>query len=160
MRRRSRTTRAGSSELPREAAARRAARDTGVSPDGELFERAVASLDPQTVGAVLEQKEPAPGGEVAKPVPPRRHRRRAASDNDAPPAIDLHRLDRATALERLARYLAAQPRGSVVLVVHGRGEMILANAVARFLDLDRSVAEHETAPPRWGGAGARIVRLR
>jgi DNA mismatch repair protein MutS2 len=45
-------------------------------------------------------------------------------------------------------------------VVHGRGEQILAGVVARFLDRHPRVREHVEAPPRWGGAGARLVRLR
>jgi DNA-nicking Smr family endonuclease len=47
-----------------------------------------------------------------------------------------------------------------VLVVHGRGQGILEAVVIGELDHHPLVTEHLRAPPRWGGAGARFVRLR
>ncbi|HUP25857.1 MAG TPA: Smr/MutS family protein [Thermoanaerobaculia bacterium] len=125
-----------------------------------LFERAVEAIDGRVLRSPLVGKggDESAAGEAA-PRSSRRVARRAKEE--APPAtLDLHGCDRTTALERLARFLAAQPRGGTALVIHGRGHQILANAVARFLDRHSGVGEHVEAPPRWGGPGARLVTMR
>jgi DNA-nicking Smr family endonuclease len=127
----------------------------------ELFERAVEAVDDRVLRSPLVGK----GGDESMALPtqvaapsPRRARRR--SEEEPPSALDLHGCDRVTAVERLTRFLAARPPGTTALVVHGRGEQILAGVVTRFLDRHPRVLDHAEAPRRWGGAGARLVRLR
>lgn len=76
--------------------------------------------------------------------------------------LDLHGLDRRTALARVRRFLRTQaaPDPRLVLIVHGRGTEVLAEAVSRELERNRLVAEHFPAPRRLGGAGARVARLK
>jgi DNA-nicking Smr family endonuclease len=128
----------------------------------ELLERAVEAIDPQALRSALVGKgrdELARRDEAAPPA--RRTGRRGQRHEDAPRAtLDLHGRDRASALEQLERFLAAQPNGAKALVVHGRGEQILAGVVTRFLDRHPRVREHVEAPRRWGGAGARWVTMR
>jgi hypothetical protein len=134
----------------------------------ELFARAVEALDHCAVGAALTGKgDAAAEGGIGHPRarPPSRAARTTraparARENTRPPTLDLHGCDRITALDRLARFVAALPRGAEALVVHGRGERILAAAVAAFLERDARVLEHKEAPRRWGGSGARLVRMR
>jgi DNA-nicking Smr family endonuclease len=52
------------------------------------------------------------------------------------------------------------PPPELVLVIHGKGERILAHAVRELLEADPRVAEHLPAPRQLGGEGARVVRLR
>jgi hypothetical protein len=133
----------------------------------ELFARAVDALDERSVGAALTGKGDAAEGGSAHPGarPPSRGARKTREparerETARPPALDLHGCDRLTALDRLARFVAALPRGAEALVVHGRGERILAAAVAAFLERDPRILEHQEAPRRWGGSGARLVRMR
>jgi hypothetical protein len=134
----------------------------------DLFARAVEALDDRSVGAALTGKgDAAAEGGSAHPGarPPSRAARTTRAparerETTRPPTIDLHGCDRITALDRLARFVAGLPRGAEALVVHGRGERILAAAVAAFLDRDARVLEYHEAPRRWGGGGARLVRMR
>jgi hypothetical protein len=151
--------------VPRVAAPVRAWQPPDATPSGderELFELAVEAIDPQALRSAFVGKgrdESAQRDEAARPAP--RGRQRGQRDEDAPRAtLDLHGCDRASALERLARFLAAQPSGGTALVVHGRGEQVLAGVVARFLDRHPRVRENVEAPRRWGGAGARLVTMR
>ncbi|MBE0566987.1 MAG: Smr/MutS family protein [Krumholzibacteria bacterium] len=90
-------------------------------------------------------------------------------DPDKPPEILLRKLTLAEALDRLETQLrawAAQGQDQV-LVVHGKGSRsdrgipVLGPEVRRWCsEHQRLVSSWEEAPPRWGGAGAIVVRLR
>ncbi len=90
-------------------------------------------------------------------------------DPEKPPEILLRKLTVAEALERLEAQLrawAGQGRKQV-LVVHGKGSRsergipVLGPAVRQWCtDHPGLVSSWEEAPPRWGGAGAIVVRLR
>jgi len=95
-------------------------------------------------------------------APPRHGPRRAGFGRRAIPSyatIDLHGCDRERALRRLRAFLA-RTATEVVLVIHGRGEGILAATARGELERHPAVLEHRPAPPALGGAGARLARLR
>ena len=72
-------------------------------------------------------------------------------------------LDRREATRRLKAFLRQQGRGHesrVVLIIHGKGTRVLAENIGRELDHHSLVAEHFRAPPRLGGDGARVARLK
>jgi dsDNA-specific endonuclease/ATPase MutS2 len=127
------------------------------SADRALFEEAVERLR-------STPPEKAETDETVAPGAARRGRftKRAARGELEPDAkIDLHGLDRDTATARLRSFLSSVGgEAEVLLVVHGRGEGILAAAAVVELDQHPRVAEHLPAPGKWGGAGARLVRLR
>ncbi|HVS66277.1 MAG TPA: Smr/MutS family protein [Thermoanaerobaculia bacterium] len=137
-----------------------------------LFEAAVAALEDGDE-RILQSKSArqAPGGagrdgdERGGPRrgpskgPPRLDRRLRAGE-DVSRRVDLHGLARSAAIEKLQRFLRAGRPGELLLVIHGKGSGVLAQAVREALDRHPQVAEHVPAPPRLGGAGARIVRLR
>ncbi|MFH1844117.1 MAG: Smr/MutS family protein [bacterium] len=90
-------------------------------------------------------------------------------DADKPPEISLRRLQVDEALVLLeAQIMAHAGRGrSELLVVHGRGhgspggvpilKQLVRDWCSRHTELVKSWRE---APPRWGGAGAIVIRLR
>ena len=136
------------------------------SAERELFERALAELEELRSEDVLRAK----AGTESPSTPPaeagRRPRlgRRLRAQPEVDERIDLHGCDRAAAGERLGAFLGELARrGSppeLVLVIHGKGERVLARAVRDALDADPRVAEHVVAPRRLGGEGARVARLR
>ncbi|AEJ61994.1 Smr protein/MutS2 [Spirochaeta thermophila DSM 6578] len=81
--------------------------------------------------------------------------------------LDLHGFTREEAEIRLKAFLGeAQGKGyRVLLIVHGKGlhserEPILKKVVYRTLESCPFVGRIETAPRRWGGAGAVVAFLR
>ena len=147
-----------------------------------LFEAAIAELE-RDQGAMLLRKAGVPparkrrGGEppaVASrsrraPSPesgrapssaPARLGRRLRAGEEVALRVDLHGLERAAALGALARFVREAPSGALALVIHGKGQGILARAVREALDRSPRVAEHVEAPVRLGGRGARVIRLR
>jgi DNA-nicking Smr family endonuclease len=122
-----------------------------------LFLEAIGQVD----GAAVARTKAEPEGGATKAA--RRFARRVARGDIEPGnVLDLHGDDRLRALERLKRFLDAEAaaRTEVVLVVHGKGQGILASEVAAALDEHGQVLEHVEAPAQQGGAGARVVRLR
>ncbi len=94
---------------------------------------------------------------------------RRARAGDAPPAIQLRRLQAEAALARLELMLRAyrQKGQREVLVVHGRGlnspggRPVIAPLVRRWCADHPAVVESaREAPPEWGGEGALVVVLR
>jgi DNA-nicking Smr family endonuclease len=90
--------------------------------------------------------------------------RRLRAEDAIPARLDLHGCDRGVALERLRAFLGevarCSPPPELVLVIHGKGERVLARTVRDALDADPRVAEHVAAPRRLGGEGARVARIR
>jgi DNA-nicking Smr family endonuclease len=127
----------------------------------ELFEQAVAQLGrlsrDQMRKAKTERSAP-----QRRPRQARFERRLARGEVDPGAVLDLHGLDRRRAVLQLRAFLKDQQRRdpAEVLVVHGKGARILAEAVTRELDRHPAVAEHLPAPARFGGQGARMVRLK
>jgi dsDNA-specific endonuclease/ATPase MutS2 len=123
------------------------ARSGGKKSKGPGVQRSIRYVEP-----------PVPGDEDGRP-----------HDPDRPPEILLRKLTLAEALARLETQLRAwAARGQDrVLVVHGKGSRsargvpVLGPEVRRWCNEHGSlVSSWEEAPPRWGGAGAIIVRLR
>lgn len=75
-------------------------------------------------------------------------------------SIDLHGQRRQEAEQMLRRFLAERERGEVVLVVHGKGSGALRDRVRQVVGRHPRVAESRVAPPRLGGGGALLVRLK
>jgi DNA-nicking Smr family endonuclease len=148
-RRSARTPRGSRLDAPRRSATERAA-------DRALFEQELERLESQPPDK-LDASEPDEARSTARGA--RFARRVARSEVDPEAVLDLHGLDRETAAARLRRFLS-DARAETVLVVHGRGEGILAAVAIDQLDRHPRVAEHVVAPGRWGGAGARLARLR
>jgi DNA-nicking Smr family endonuclease len=93
-------------------------------------------------------------------APRRLERRVRAATFEPDDRIDLHGHDRVSARRALAAFLRRQRAGACVLIVHGKGTGILAESIARWLEAAVEVAEHVVAPPRLGGDGARMARVR
>ena len=152
-------------DRPPELPSPRAGRDRAA--DRALFERALETLDHASDESGRARLGYGPAEEKDREVETsarvdRRARfaRRVARDEVEPAAVlDLHGLDRATATDRLRRFLSTAP-GEAVLVVHGRGLGILEAAAVAELDRHPRVGEHLPAPGRLGGSGARLARLR
>jgi DNA-nicking Smr family endonuclease len=126
--------------------------------DRALFEQEVARLDPMSAAEKAEVDE----SRAAAPGRRARFTKRAARGEAEPDAkLDLHGLDREAATARLRSFLSGAPEEvEVVLIVHGRGLGILEALTLEELDRHPRVAEHLGAPGKWGGAGARLARLR
>jgi DNA-nicking Smr family endonuclease len=138
------------------AAAERAAAERAAA-DRALFERALANLDASGPEGPGDRES---AGEAENERRARFSRRVARGEVEPAARLDLHGLDRATAVDRLRRFLAAALPGEAVLVIHGKGRGILEAAVRAELEGNPRVAEHLTAPRGLGGTGARLVRLR
>lgn len=76
--------------------------------------------------------------------------------------IDLHGLCAQDALERLIGFIEHQAWRDrrVLLIVHGKGSGILRKTVMSMMESHPCVADFRVAPPRLGGMGALIVRLK
>lgn len=130
--------------------------------DRRLFERAVEELDGASRSKVGRLKAEGRGSKGRRTG---RSGQRPSSRLDrlrqAPEAsIDLHGLRRREAELELRRFLADRPRGEVLLIVHGKGSGALRSRVHELVAQHPLVAESRRAPPRWGGAGALLVRLK
>ena len=128
------------------------------SGDRALFEEAIERLGPvpPDKSGETDQERTAEAGRRARFT-----KRVARGDVEPEAVLDLHGLDRAAATDRLRRFLSsAHSEVKVILVVHGRGLGVLEQATVAELDRHPRVAEHVPAPPAFGGAGARLVRLR
>jgi DNA-nicking Smr family endonuclease len=130
--------------------------------DRALFEQAVARLGAAPLDKAEDELAGIGSERTAEAGRRARFTKRAGRGEVEPDAtIDLHGLDRDAATHRLRTFLSGSSREvEVVLVVHGRGEGILAAAAEAELDRHPRVAEHLSAPRRLGGAGARLARLR
>lgn len=131
--------------------------------DSRLFEQAVAELDGASQASLRKAK--AGGGPKSRDLgkPKRRFDKRLRQDGFQPDAVlDLHGLSRRVACDRLTEFVAAcEAEGrETALIVHGKGAGVLGPMVAECLDLDTRVIEHQVAPGRLGGEGARVARLR
>jgi DNA-nicking Smr family endonuclease len=122
--------------------------------DRALFEQAVDRLGD---GDIDKHGEDGAGDDVGRPA--RFAKRVLRGDVEPAASIDLHGLDRDEAAARLRRFLASAP-GEAILVIHGRSGGIVRAAAIAELERHPRVAEHLPAPRRFGGDGARLVRLR
>jgi DNA-nicking Smr family endonuclease len=97
-----------------------------------------------------------------QPAPARLVKRVMRGEEKPAFTLDLHGDSADVATDRLVHFLAEMhERGTrLLLVIHGKGEGILANRVERVLDDQDCVAHHFTAPSHLGGAGARVIQLR
>lgn len=125
--------------------------------DRELFEQAMVKLDSAALKTALREKgsSPAQSNHGARFV-------RSLERGTVGPTstIDLHGHDRQQAGLRLASFIAQRSPAEVVLIIHGKGDGILARLVDEFLDGSNRIAEHLAAPARLGGQGARVARLK
>lgn len=76
--------------------------------------------------------------------------------------LDLHGLDRTTALQRIRAFLQQSQRDGVLnlRIVHGIGKGILKELTRKLLDGHPAVYDFGQARPSDGGPGATVVRLR
>lgn len=127
--------------------------------DRKLFEQAVAELDGKTPSRIKRMKSGGNPKAARRSAGVRRldKRRRSVVPDFT---IDLHGLEAKPALARLRRFLVEHRRADLVLVVHGKGKGVLRDRVVGFLDMAPGIIEHLEAPPRLGGGGARLVRMR
>lgn len=79
--------------------------------------------------------------------------------------LDLHGLDRVSALQRLDQFLQlARRRGLIkILVIHGKGlhssaEQVLKTQVFQWASMQKGIKLRK-APLKWGGGGASLVYL-
>ncbi|REJ84181.1 MAG: hypothetical protein DWQ36_17310 [Acidobacteria bacterium] len=127
------------------------------SDERSLFERAVEELSRRDARTLQRYKH---GGRMPSERPLAGPAARGSGETAYSRRLDLHGRDPEAAESLVDRLLAAAPSGDWVLVVHGRGSGRLARRVVDQLDRDPRVAEHRGAPPRLGGEGARLVRVR
>ncbi|TNF27189.1 MAG: hypothetical protein EP329_19875, partial [Deltaproteobacteria bacterium] len=146
--------------------ARRAGPD--LRAEDQAFLEAMGALDSEAVPEPEEEHRPAPPPVVAgsKRTLSRRIKVGTLSEERV---LDLHRLTREVALDRLRVFLAAARRDGVRVVkvitgrgLHSVGDAVLQKAVGEALrrDLRELVQEVVKAPVEHGGEGATFVILR
>lgn len=127
--------------------------------DRLLFEQAVEELDGASrskIGRLKAKGRPAKGGSRAPRPSARLDRTRSAPQA----SIDLHGFRRRDAERALRRFLSDRARGEVLLIVHGKGSGTLRRHVHQLVAEHPRIAESRSAPPRLGGEGALLVRLK
>lgn len=96
--------------------------------------------------------------EVSKKTYQKQPRKRPPVDA----TLDLHGMFVENAVTALLRFIEREKRlgAKTLLVIHGKGSGALKQAVWSLIDTHPFVGDFQVAPPKLGGAGAIILRIR